>query len=525
MDVSAFQQQLQNMMSGGGNAMNGSMGGNMAQFEELTKALQASNYVTDVKELSQGGALGVQSLDTAMKTTIQENEHFTLFNRLAQSNAINVVDEYTRQSSVGGFLGGSTNTQMGVVRAAQGEYSREVGFVKFLMTLRQVGYVLNIGKNIAEPVAVEERNGALQLLTDANYLLYHGNADIIGTQFDGIFNQIDKEIIAGKMSEQNVKDMDGKPLNSVEPISVINSEVSSYGNWGRSTDIFLPNSVQNDFNQGLDPAFRWTPDGSNIPTVGGHVAGIRLTNGILKTNMDTFIHDETNPMTHPFEVKNTAVAKSLDKLKPTALTAKAVASNDSTFTRGKRLGTYSYAVAAISKSGAGISRVIIANGDVALDKTKSAYELEITAPNDDDIGGYAIYRAIQDVSAATAMTGDKPTAPEKDLHAFLDANYRLVKYIAKDTKNATTKWTDNNRDIPGTVCAPLLNLGAGADAIGWRQFQPMTKIPLPFGVGGMPVMSWFQFLFGYLRMTKPRHHGYIKNILPSTASWRPHPSE
>lgn len=517
MDVSAFQQQLQTMMSGGGNAMNGSMGGTMKEFEELTKALQASNYVTDVKQLDQGGALGVQSLDTAMKTTIQENKHFTLFNRLAQSNAINVVDEYTRQSSVGGFLGGTTNTQMGVVRAAQGEYSREVGFVKFLMTLRQVGYVLNIGKNIAEPVAVEERNGALQLLTDANYLLYHGNADIIGTQFDGIFNQIDKEIAAGKMSEQNVTDMNGKALNSVEPISLINSEVSSYGNWGRSTDIFLPNSVQNDFNQGLDPAFRWMPEGQNTPTVGGHVEGIRLTNGILRTNMDTFIHDETNPMVHVFQLKNKDIAARNSALKPGTITPKILAAPTKGISRftGNRAGAkgYVYAVAGVSASGAGLSEAVI----VPIQKVTAngAVQLTINHPTGTtDLGGFAIYRGRQDVDKAA-----------DDLQTLADL--RLIKIIATDkgANVTTTVFEDANLDLPGTVSAPILNLEQGADAIGWRQFQPMTKIPLPFGVGGMPVMSWFQFLFGYLRMTKPRHHGYIKNILPTTASWRPHTGE
>ncbi|EKK5568000.1 hypothetical protein PN823_004420 [Enterobacter hormaechei] len=514
MDVSAFQQQLQNMMSGGGNAMTGSMGGTMKEFEELTKALQASNYQTDVAKLDQGGALGVQSLDTAMKTTIQENKHFTLFNRLAQSNAINVVDEYTRQSSVGGFLGGTTNTQMGVVRAAQGEYSREVGFVKFLMTLRQVGYVLNIGKNIAEPVAVEERNGALQLLTDANYLLYHGNADVVGTQFDGIFNQIDKEIANGKMSDQNVTDMNGKALDSVEPISLINAEVSSYGNWGRSTDIFLPNSVQNDFNQGLDPAFRWMPEGQNTPTIGGHVEGIRLTNGILRTNMDTFIHDETNPMVHVFQLKNKDIAARNSALKPAVAGAAAAKPTKgiSRFTAA-RAGKYVYAVAGVSVSGAGMSEATIVPAiTVAKD---GVAKLTITNPTGtNDCGGFAIYRGRQDVDAITG----------KDLETLADL--RLVKLIKLDTQNSgTTVFEDANLDIPGTVCAPILNLEQGADAIGWRQFQPMTKIPLPFGVGGMPVMSWFQFLFGYLRMTKPRHHGYIKNILPTKAYWRPHTGE
>lgn len=498
MDAQALLQQFQSMAPGGAAALGASQGGALESLGELSKALQASNYQTDVATLDGGGALGVQSLDTAMKTTVQENEHFTLFNRLQQTKATNIVDEYVRQSNVGGFLGGSTNSQMGVVRAAQGEYSREVGLVKFLMSLRQVGYVLNIGKNIVEATAVEERNGALQLLTDSNYLLYHGNADASPTQFDGIFNIIDKEIAAGKMSGDNVIDMRAKPLNSVEPLSKINVAVSRYGSWGRSTDVFLPVSVQNDLNMGLDPAFRWVPQGGNTPMIGGHVEGIRLQGGVLKTNMDTFIHDEENPMVYPFEHHFPDIATKNAAFKPAAVAADASASDVSSYFESGHAGNYYYAVAAIGAGGEGqtqivkTSQVAVAAGKkVVLTITKSASGTE---------SGYAIYRSRQNGTNAT-----------DDL--------RLVKVIAKT--GDTTTFTDLNRDIPGTVSVPLLNMGPSADAIGWRQFQPMIKIPLPFGVGGMPVISWFQFLFGYLRVTKPKHHGYIKNILPSQAKWRP----
>ncbi|EDZ0839924.1 hypothetical protein GJ904_17775 [Salmonella enterica] len=511
MDVSAFQQQLQAMMSGGGNAMNGSMGGTMAEFEALTKALQASNYQTDVAKLDQGGALGVQSLDTAMKTVIQENEHFTLFNRLAQSNAINVVDEYSRQDSVGGWLGGSTNTQMGVVRAAQGEYKREVGFVKFLMTLRQVGYVLNIGKNIAEPVAVEERNGALQLLTDANYLLYHGNAAASPTQYDGIINILDKAA-GNEIPDENVVDMQGKPLDSVEPFSKVQVSVASYGSWGNSTDVFMPYSVQNDLNMGLDPAYRWTPAGQNTPVIGGQVDAIRLTKGVLRTNLDTFIQDETNPMVVPFELYNHDLAAD-NKHTPTKVDLTPVSRADSQFT-GKRVDVYTYLVAGIDPNGKGQS---LGKAQKLAAKLTSGQgvTVEITPSAGGKETGYAIYRGRQGVVP-------------KDVNALTKeeiADFRLLKVIARDDKNATTTFTDVNRDIPGTVTVPMLNLSAGADAIGWRQFQPMTKIPLPFGVGGMPVMSWFQFLFGYLRVTKPKHHGMIKNILPKNSKWKPHGDE
>lgn len=496
MNAQALQQLFAGAVPGGA-----SVGGSLGENADLIKALEASNYQTDVAQLTGGGALGVQSLDTAMKTVVQEEKHFTLFNRLQSTNATNIVDEFTRQSGVGGYLGGSTNSQMGVVRSAQGEYSREVGFVKFLMTLRQVGYVLNITNNITGPIATEERNGAKQLLTDANYLLYHGNAAASPTQFDGIFTQLENELADGRIPDENVIDMQGQPLNSIEPFSKVNVSVSSYGSWGRSTDVFMPVSVQNDLNMGLDPAFRWSPGAGNTPIVGGHVEGIRLQGGVLRTNEDTFIQDETVPMVRPFQTHQSEIATSLSAIKPTVAVDATGTDASSQFT-STRAGNYFYGVEGIDKDGKGHSTLhvtaqvaVTAGGTVKLTITKSAAGAE---------SGYAIYRSRQ---AGT-------NAPE---------DMRLVKVIP--AAGATTVFIDMNRDIPGTVKVPLLNLETGADAIGWRQFQSMTKIPLPFGVGGMPVHSWFQFLFGYLRVTKPKHHGFIKNVLPSKAKWRPHTGE
>ena len=488
----------------GGNipSLGGSSGGSLNAFEDLQKALQASNYQTDVATLTGGGSLGVQSLDTAMKSTIQENEHFTLFNRLARTNATNIVDEYVRQNGVGGFLGGSTNSQMGVVRAAQGDYAREVGLVKFLMSLRQVGYVLNIGKNIVEATAVEERNGALQLLTDAEYLLFHGNAAASPTQFDGIFAQIDSAVAAGQMSQDTVIDLQGAKLDSVTPFSQINVAVSRYGSWGRSTDVFLPVSIQNDLNSGLDPAYRWMPQGSNTPELGGHVEGIRLTNGVLKTNMDTFLHDENNPMVSPFEVNYASTAAANVAFKPASIAVNPAPTSTQSQFSTSRAGNFYYAVAAVGGNGEGLTQAVVSTQQAVAAGAAPVITIGQSAAGTET--GYAIYRSRQ--NGTNALT-----------------DLRLMTIIPKT--GATTTYTDLNRDIPGTSKVPLLNLAPSSDAIGWRQFQPMTKIPLPFGVGGVPVISWFQFLFGYLRMTKPKHHGYIKNVLASNAAWRPFTNE
>lgn len=492
--------QFAGAQAGGAPVLGGSMGGALGDAQELQKALTASSYQTDVSTLTGGGALGTQSLDTAMKTVIQEEEHFVLFKKLQQSNATNIVDEYTRQNGIGGVLGGSTNSQMGVVRAAQGDYSREVGMVKFLMTLRQVGYVLNLGKNISEPVAVEERNGALQLMTDAEYLLFNGNAAASPTQYDGIFTQIDAAIAAGKMDGNHVVDMAGTALDSVEPFTRLQAAIQDYGNWGRITETFMPTVVQTDLNMGLDPAFRWSAQPNSPLTVGGHVEGIRLTEGVLKTNIDTFLHHGEFPMSKPVELTWPATTTANVAFKPASVTVDATASDASSTFNAARAGNYYWAVAAIGGNGEGMTAVV-KSAQTAVASGKKAV-LTITRSPAATETGYAVYRSRQDGTDGTS-------------------DFRLVKIIPA-SGGATTTFTDLNSDIPGTVQVPCLNMNPASDAIGWRQFQPMTKIPLPFGIGGVPVVSWFQFLFGYLRVTKPKHHGYIKNILPTGAVWRPH---
>ena len=121
---------------GAGQSTTGEIGGTALQ--ELQKALTAG-YGTDVSTLQGGGALRIQSLDKTMQATIQENKHFKLFNELAKTGAGATVDEWTEQSGIGGFLGGSTNTETGVIDESTGTYARRVGLVKYDKTSSVLG--------------------------------------------------------------------------------------------------------------------------------------------------------------------------------------------------------------------------------------------------------------------------------------------------------------------------------------------------------------------------------------------------
>jgi hypothetical protein len=476
-------------------ALNATAGGvaDASVIDELQKALTAG-YGTDVSQLTGGSALRIQSLDKTMKSTIQENEHFVLFNALAKSGAGATVDEWTERTDVGSFPGGSTNSETGVISQAQGNYKRRVGLVKYLMTQAQVSLVATLGNNIEAAKAVEAQAAALRLLTDAEYLSFEGDSTVVPTEFDGIAAQMYAGVADGSVDGGNVINVDGSSLASINAVNQAAAQISSYGNWGRASDLFFSQQVQADFDNGLDPAFRVALNnvGDGGLKLGAPVVGIRTSHGNIKTNNDTFIFDEPRQM--PFDVLFPAVATALTSLKPASVTAAATTGTTANKFTAARAGNYYYLVAGVSAAGQSDGRVTTQTAVAAGQKVT----LTITASAGAQETGYAIYRG--------RLNGTN--AP---------SDMRLIKRVAK--AGATTTFVDENLDIPGTSKGYMLPMGPGADAISWRQLLPMMEFQLyPTNA---PVLPWAQLLFGYLRMTKRRRVVVFKNILPSSSLWKP----
>lgn len=460
----------------------------LGDVAEMKKALEAG-YGSDVSTLQGGGALRIQSLDKTMKAVIQENKHFVLFNELAKTNATATVDEWTEQSGIGGFLGGSTNSELGIVNQAQGQYNRRVGKVKFLMTRREVSYVTTIQNNIVDAMATEAQNGALQLLTDAEFLAFEGDERIVPTEFDGIFSQIDS-----LNSVDHVIDARGDVVNSIDYIDRAAATIAGYGNFGTPTHLFCSQLVQSDFNTHLDPAFRVAL--TNAPQgaiqLGAPVVGVRTSWGDIKNCPDVFIRDEKQMM--PFELEFPMVAQA-NAFAPAAVNVAAAAGPVDSRWEAAHGGMYYYAVAGINAKGQSVAvvsaQVAVAAGEaVTITINRSQSQMET---------GYVIYRGRKN------GTGQ--------LHDLRQMTRIPVSGAAQ------TVYVDLNREIPGTTKAYILNMASGADAINWRQLLPMTKFPLyPTNTITMP---WAQLLFGYLRIAKRRQHVVIKNIVPTAAKWKP----
>lgn len=457
--------------------------------QALYKALEMG-YGTDQAQLSGGGALRIQSLDKTMKATIAQNKHFRLFNALPKPSATATVDEWTEQSGVGGYLGGTTNTETGVIANAQGDYARRVGMVKYLMTRREVSFVSTVTNNIVSAEQTEQNNGAVQLLQDAEFLCFEGDSAVVPTEFDGIDAQI-----KGLGISDNYLDAAAQPLASIDLVNKAAATVVGFGNFGTPTHLFQSPLVQADFDTGLDPAFRvpLTDVGGGGISLGAPVRGIRTSWGDIATVPDVFIRDEARQTA--FELQYAAVAAANVAFKPAGVAVAVAAGGASSKFGAGHAGNYYYAVAGINAKGQSAGTVslvaAVAAGDgVTLTITPSAGGTET---------GYVIYRSRRNGTNAIA-----------DMRQMI----RIPKAQA-----GNTVFVDRNEDIPGTSKAYILNLLQGDDAIAWRQLLPMTKFPLY--PTNSPVLPWAQMLFGYLRIAKRRHHVVIKNILPNGAVWRP----
>lgn len=475
-----------------GMSATGAMG--LDQVAELQKALTVG-YGTDVSTLSGGAAFRIQSLDRTMMATIQENKHFKLFNELAKQPATATVDEWTEQSSVGGFLGGSTNSETGTIASAQGVYNRRVGLVKYLMTRREVSFVSTLGNNIVSSEAIEQQAGAKQLITDAEYLSFAGDSAVVPTEFDGIYAQIAAGVAAGQVDPANIINANGQTLASINLINQAAAQVSGFGNFGQPTDIFTSQLVQADFDTGLDPAFRvplTDVPGGGIQ-LGSPVKGLRTSWGDIKNQPDVFIPDEKNM--RPFELDFPAVATANAGMAPAGLAVDASVTDAASLFSATVAGNYYWGVTGLNAAG---QSTIVKTAQTAVAAGKKV-TITITRSVGAQETGYAIYRS--------RLNGTNATS-----------DLRLIKRIP--VAGATTPYVDFNIDLPGATKAFILNMTPGDQAITWRQLLPMLKFPLYPTVSA--TIPWAQLMFGYLRITKRKHHAIITNIITNGQVWKPY---
>lgn len=461
-------------------------------MQDFRKALTSGNG-TDAATFTQGRALQMESLEPVLISQVEDQkEDFPLFDMLAKGDATSVVDQWTRQDSIGGFPGDSTNTETGTISEATGKYVRKTDEVKFLMSKFAVSVVQQATKSMIDSLAAEQQSALLRLLRSASHMFYYGDSDIVPTEFSGIL-----KIIAEEATSRHVYDMRGASISpdfaAVHDLAAI---VRDQENFGRLTQMMCSNLMKADINKIVAPAFRINIDGSRRDDIkhGAVVKQLITDQGNIDITPDIWLKEGQAPFVarggdYPQLVTDAAVTA------PASLSGTAASDANSQFTSA-HAGLYYYAVEAVNNKGRSSlvksSQITVAAGD------KVTLTITAGASGGGNETGYVIHRS--------KLNGGNA-----------NGDFREMVRVAKDS--TTTTYVDLNQNIPGTSSIVLLDMLPGHKAITMQRLLPLTKFPL--ATVNTATHNAAMLLFLYLRIAAPRKHAVIKNLVPTGATWKP----
>lgn len=460
--------------------------------QELVKALQAGYAVTPGTKTG-GGALRVEALDATLKIVSFMMKNIVFWNDISKTEATNTVEEFNRLSKFGG-RGGFFIDEGALPRTEDSNYSRNVAFVKFMGSTREITHpMLMVKPAHGNVVALETKNGVMWILQRLEEALFSGNSANISQSFDGL----EKQLLDGyadasaagdgapAVSSVHVIDLRGKPLT--ESAFETGSE-TIINNYGYPTDCYMSYQSHSDFNKLFFSAKRY-----NLPAPGDGIVGfntnkIQLSGGLVNLKSDVFIRPN---LSAPAAADNSSA--------PTAPTSATVTVQAKTTSRGfadaTEYGSYVYAVSAVSKSGesavtAGSATAVITSGN---NEAKIVIVKGAVSGND-DTQAFRVYRScLEDgVSGTKYLVAEIPCA------------------------GASTNYLDGNEQLPGLPKAYMGQLDESV--LTYRQLAPMLKFPLATLASSI---RWMQLQYGTPIVFQPRKWVIYKNIgrvgVPSVA--------
>jgi hypothetical protein len=425
------------------------------EVQNLTKAIQAHEGVTDIADLSGGGALQVQSLETSLALLTWQEKHIKLYKDIGVQKAYSTLEEYSVQDGYGtegGFVGQMENPE-----EDDADLRREYAVIKYIRTLWKASDVVQYTKTITNAELVQVQAAQLRALRIVERNLFFGDSDKIPQSFDGL-----ERTIATKASTDHIFDMRGGNLtesNMKEAAELITA------NFGVPTKMYTSLGVQTAISNILGTsAQRLNQDqikGTGAITLGHKVVEMATPFGNFTFEPDIFINPESQGVP---KIKDPTTPSSLiegaTSTKAPAMPSLAIAVNAPTVagslwaasgSGGAIAGVYNYRVCAINQYGksvacAQVSETVAASG---------ALTLTITAGS----GAYA----------ATAFEIYRETAPSSGIIRYLTT--------VKST-GATTTYQDLNENLAGTSKAFLLDMTSVGDlrTMTLSQLAPMHKV-------------------------------------------------
>lgn len=469
---------------------------------DLAKAMSTTNL---------GGSFGdatplrLQNLDATMTSVLYEEQHFVLWNWLERVPSIQPYFEWNDRLSYGDDRSFPAFAEGGTPPGATAQFSRNGIYIRYFGTRRGITHQMaltgQLGGSMVDPVAEENRDGAMALLsrTEHNFLFGdHNITDNYGnvTNYDGLIlalqngtqyvgasqsNQLPSNYAAG----QNILDMKGQYLDfsNIEDIARILAEEGYVTNF-RNVRAFMSPTVLADLsNVKMTSEFKLLPQSQPYGYYpGAPLAGYQSNFGFIPFTYDLFMKRAGMTDQSPITAGQQSPAT------PSCAVAAGSGSGSQFLATngagGSDAGTYYYWVTAGNDSGetvasASASAVVAAGQVVTVTITPGS-------SNGQPLTYYRVYRG----------TVNSPT----------DKGTGCIATIAANGSNNVT-YTDVNSWRPQTGMFLVVDRSPANLAI--AQMCPMMKWPLAIT---STTVEWLILLYHAMVVKAPQRMFLVKNI-------------
>jgi hypothetical protein len=456
-----------------GGALGGATtGSNGAETEALNKALTAG-YETDSTRMINGRAMIPENLEATMMNVVAAlKEDCKILNSVKKVPVRSTVHELNRRTAFGNYRwnsvpegGASLDTDQSVERVTYPQ--------KYLQTRRSVTKQMEVAETFEDAYLSEKLAGTEVITQSAEYQIFHGNASVIPTEFDGFLAAIEKS------KTPNIVDARGDSLGSYGEGLFDDVARMLWDRGGSVNKALFPSVLAKDVKQLFTDRLRMMVGDSkatftqlpDYPTAIGPT--IKFSGD--DAGADKFYH-----------VKGVVKAEGLANERPKAPTSVTAAvtpgAADSQFISSD-VGDYSYTVHQINR--AGISEGVTINNPVTV-AAGAGVALTITPDNAIPPTGFVICRTAKDGKVAMEMV-----------------------QIPANT-GGNTVFTDLNKDLPGTASMLFLTETRVTPVFTFGQLLPLSTFPLyPFNKAETPFLI---LLFASLEVRAPEFCGLVKNL-------------
>ena len=441
--------------------------GSMSEAE-LAKALSIG-YGTDSAQFQNGRAMVPEDCETTMINAMREQkEDCKLMNKIKKRPVSSTVHEYNRRTDVGDYENATADEGVGSVDTEQ-EVERKVVRVKFLQTRRSVtdqARQVDSFENIWES---EKLSGTLVILKAAERLCFHGDSDVVPTEWDGIPKQI------AMAPNPNIRDYRGQSIGAKGEAEIAEMARLIFDRGGDANLLFFPTILGMAIQELARDRLRFgTNDRSMTPVFDSY-----------PTPFGTIKFGEDEGADKFYRPKGIIAPNGNAQLRPGAPTvaASAAAHAGSQFLAGDA-GNYNYTIHAVNKAGISLGTPLAAAIAVA---AGNAVTFTITQNAEKPGTGFIICRSKVGGSVVMEMTR-----------------------IAAAPNGGVTTFVDLNEDLPGTASMLYLTEKKLQTVVEFAQLSPLRLRPLY--ESNKAETPFFMQLWGAADLKVPEWCGLAKNI-------------